>query len=35
MKENEILEITNRIYIIRDYKVMFDRDLAELSGGAL
>ena len=32
MKEKEILKITNRIYIIRDQKVMRDRDLAELYG---
>ncbi len=32
MKEKEILEITNRIYIIRDLKVMLDKDLAELYG---
>ena len=29
---NEIYEITNRIHIIRDQKVMLDRDLAELYG---
>jgi len=29
-KDKEILEITNNIYIIRDQKVMLDRDLAEL-----
>lgn len=28
----ELLEITNRIFIIRDQKVMLDRDLAELYG---
>lgn len=27
---SKLLEITNRIYIIRDQKVMLDRDLAEL-----
>ncbi len=32
MKDNKIFEITNRIYIIRDQKVMLDRDLAELYG---
>ena len=32
MKEKEILEITQRIYIIREQKVMLDRDLAELYG---
>ncbi len=32
MNENKIIEITNRIYIIRDQKVMLDRDLAELYG---
>ncbi len=32
MKEKEILEITNRIYIIREQKVMLDRDLAEFYG---
>jgi hypothetical protein len=30
--ENKVLDITNRIYIIRDQKVMLDRDLAELYG---
>ena len=29
---NKVLEITNRIYIIREQKVMLDRDLAELYG---
>ncbi len=28
----ELIDITNRIFIIRDQKVMFDRDLAELYG---
>ena len=32
MNTNEILDITNRIYIMRGQKVMFDRDLAELYG---
>ncbi len=32
MDHREILEITQRIYIIREQKVMFDRDLAELYG---
>ncbi len=32
MKEKEILEITQHIYIIREQKVMLDRDLAELYG---
>ena len=32
MKEKEVLEITNRILIIRGEKVMLDRDLAELYG---
>jgi hypothetical protein len=31
-KNNKTLEITNRIYIIRDQKVMLDTDLAELYG---
>jgi hypothetical protein len=31
-KNKEILEITNRIHIIREQKVMLDRDLAELYG---
>jgi len=30
--ERKLLEITNRIFIIRDQKVMLDRDLAELYG---
>ncbi len=30
--EKKLLEITNRIYIIRNQKVMLDRDLAELYG---
>lgn len=30
MKEKEVLEVTNRIYIIRDQKVMLDFDLAEI-----
>lgn len=29
---NQILDITNRIFIIRDRKVMLDRDLAKLYG---
>jgi aromatic ring-opening dioxygenase LigB subunit len=29
---NELLEITNKIYIIRDQKVMLDRDLALIYG---
>ena len=29
----ELIEITNRILIIQDQKVMLDRDLAELYGG--
>ena len=32
MKDTKLLEITNSIYIIRDQKVMLDRDLAELYG---
>lgn len=31
-KKKQILDITNRIYIIRGQKVMLDRDLAELYG---
>ncbi len=31
-EERKLLEITNRIFIIRDQKVMVDRDLAELYG---
>lgn len=31
-KSKKILEITNRIHIIREQKVMLDRDLAELYG---
>ena len=30
MKEKEILDITNRIYVIRGQKVMLDKDLAEV-----
>jgi len=30
--KNDIFEITHRIFIIRDQKVMLDRDLAELYG---
>lgn len=30
MEDKKLLEITNCIYIIRDQKVMLDRDLAEL-----
>ena len=30
--EKKLIEITNRIFIIRDQKVMLDRDLAELYG---
>lgn len=30
--ENKLAEITNRIFIIREQKVMLDRDLAELYG---
>ena len=33
MKEDKkVLEVTNHIYIIRDQKVMLDKDLAELYG---
>ena len=31
-KEKKLLDITNNIYVIRDMKVMLDRDLAELYG---
>lgn len=31
-KDKKLLEITNHIYIIRNQKVMLDRDLAELYG---
>ncbi|OUR96567.1 hypothetical protein A9Q84_09465 [Halobacteriovorax marinus] len=31
-KEKKLLEITNQIYILRNQKVMLDRDLAELYG---
>jgi hypothetical protein len=31
-KDKELLEITNQIHIIRDQKVMLDKDLAELYG---
>lgn len=31
-KENRLTDITNRIYVIRNMKVMLDRDLAELYG---
>lgn len=30
--DNKLTDITNRIYIMRDHKVMLDRDLAELYG---
>lgn len=30
MRDNRIFEVTNRIYIIRDQKVMLDQDLADL-----
>lgn len=32
MKENSILSITHRIFIVRNQKVMLDKDLAELYG---
>jgi hypothetical protein len=32
MSNKNLLEISNRIYLIRDQKVMLDRDLAELYG---
>jgi hypothetical protein len=32
MSNENVLEITNRIFIIRDQKIMLDRDLAELYG---
>ncbi|OUR93469.1 hypothetical protein A9Q84_18520 [Halobacteriovorax marinus] len=32
MSNKDILEVTNQIYIIRDQKVMFDFDLAEIYG---
>jgi hypothetical protein len=32
MSDKNILEITNRIYIIRNQKVMLDRDLADIYG---
>lgn len=32
MSNEKAIEITNRIYILRGQKVMFDRDLAELYG---
>ena len=30
--ERKLIEITNRIFIMNDQKVMLDRDLAELYG---
>lgn len=30
--DNKLTDITNRIYIMREQKVMLDRDLAELYG---
>ena len=32
MDNNKLTDIANRIYIIREQKVMLDRDLAELYG---
>jgi len=32
MNEKEVLNIANRIFVIRNEKVMLDQDLAELYG---